>query len=165
MNFTLNIGDIKGAANFTKSYSIVAHIPIDYFEDPTYRLNTNGLILKPISIQNNTDFTDGSDTTNLEAHNNQTKYVAFSGAPSYLKRLEGDLSANENGIESMVNIDEFILQGLDVDDKSIVDYVYFGASNPTKYHVQGLDSWFKIDNETADNTSHLELYEVEGIIG
>ncbi|MBW2992658.1 hypothetical protein KY345_05570 [Candidatus Woesearchaeota archaeon] len=164
LNFTLYIGDVKGTANFTKSYSVEADVPIEYFEDPTYRLNTNGLVIKAIQIQNNTDFVNGSDTTNLEIHNNETMYIAFSDAPGYMKRLEGDLSADENGIESLVNIDEFIVNGVNVSDKSIVDYIYFGGSNPAKYHVQGLDSWFKIDNESNGNMTHLELYEVENII-
>lgn len=167
LNFTLHIGDVKGTANFTKSYNIEADVPIEFFEDPTYRLNTNGLIIKPVLIQNDTDFVDGSDTTHLVEHDEETRYVAFSGAPSYLKRLEGDLTADENGIESLVNLDEFIVNG--VIDKvskkySIVDYLYFTENNADNYRISGLQNWFRIDNESSGNISHLELYDVEEII-
>ena len=164
LNFTLLIGDVKGTANFTKKYSIEAKVPIEFFEDPTYRLNTNGLVIKPILIQNNTNFVSGTNTTNLQRHNNETRYIAFKAAPSYLKRLEGDLTADANGIESLVNIDEFVINEFNVSDKSIVDYVYFGNENPNTYHVNGLQNWFKIDNQTDGNISHLQLYQVGGLI-
>jgi len=166
LSFTLIIGDIKGTANFTKKYDIEADVPIEFFEDPTYRLNTNGLVIKPVIISNFSYFVgSGCDTTNLEMYNDETMYVAFEDAPSYLKRLEGDLSSDENGIESLVNINEFVMQGMGVYDKSIVDYIYFGGSDPTKYHVQGLDSWFKIDNRTGGTSTHHKLYEIEECIG
>ena len=167
LNFTLIVGDIKGTANFTKGYNVEADVPIEYFEDPTYRLNTNGIIIKPVLIQDNLDFTDGSDTTNLELHNSETRYVAFAGAPSYLKRLEGDLSADENGIESMINMDEFTINGIGTGNgnkKSVVDYIYFSEDDPKAYKIQGLDNWFRIDNESGGNTTHLQLYEVEDLI-
>ena len=167
LNFTLLIGDVKGTANFTKKYSIEAKVPIEFFEDPTYRLNTNGLVIKPILIQNNTNFVNGTDTTQLVRHDNETRYVAFKAAPSYLKRLEGDLSADANGIESLVNLDEFVIKGaLDkiTKKKSIVDYIYFSSEDPQSYRVNGLQNWFKIDNTTDGNMTHLQLYQVEGII-
>jgi hypothetical protein len=167
LNFTLKIGDVKKTANFTKNYDIKARIPIEFFEDPTYRIKTNGIIIKPVIIQNNTNFVVGSDTTNLEMHVDETKYVAFQGAPSYLKRLEGDLTADTNGIESLVNVDELIVNGVTDGKgkkKSIVDYVYFGSEDPTVYHVTVLPSWFRIDNQTGGNISHLQLYQVEGLI-
>jgi len=166
LNFTLLIGDVKGTANFTKKYSIEAKVPIEFFEDPTYRLNTNGLVIKPVLIQNNTNFVNGTDTTQLVRHDNETRYVAFKGAPSYLKRLEGDLTADTNGIESLVNLEEFVIKGaLDkiTKKKSIVDYVYFSSNDPTSYRINGLQNWFKIDNQTDGNISHLQLYNVTGL--
>jgi hypothetical protein len=167
LNFTLLIGDVKGTANFTKKYSIEAKVLIEFFEDPTYRLNTNGLVIKPVLIQNNTNFVNGNDTTQLVRHDNETRYVAFKGAPSYLKRLEGDLTADENGIESLVNLDEFVIKGaLDkiTKKKSIVDYIYFSSEDPQSYRVSGLQNWFKIDNRTGGNISHLQLYNVTGLV-
>lgn len=167
LNFTLLTGDIKGTANFTRDYSVEALISIGFFEDPIYRIETNGLVIKPVLIQDNLDFVQGSDTTNLEEHNDETRYVAFGDAPSYLKRLEGDLSADENGIESLVNVDEFIVNGVTDGKgpkKTIVDYIYFSADNPARYRVNGLENWFRIDNETEGNRTHLELYEVEDLI-
>jgi hypothetical protein len=167
LNFTLYIGDTKGTANFTKNYSIESEVNIEFFEDPIYRIETNGIIIKPIVIENNTDFVQGSDTTNLWEHTEETRYVAFGEAPSYLKRLEGDLTADENGIESLVNVEELIINGVSIagkEGKSIVDYIYFSGEDPTSYHVSGLDSWFRIDNESYGGTSHLLLYEVNSII-
>jgi hypothetical protein len=168
LNFTLTIGDIRGTANFTKNYSIESRVNIEFFEDPVYRIETNGIIIKPIIIENNTDFVSGSDTTNLEEHVEETRYVAFGGAPSYIKKLEGDFTADENGIESLVNVEELIINGVNIagkEGKSIVDYIYFSGENPASYHVYGLDSWFKLDNESWSGTSHLELYGVNSLIG
>lgn len=166
LNFTLTAGDVKGTANFTKNQSVESRVPIGFFEDPIYRIETNGIIIKPIIIQNNTNFVNGSDTTNLKKHVNETKYVAFGGAPSYLKRLEGKLTGDENGIESLVNIDELVINGVveEGNTKSIVDYIYFSSQDPQAYTVENMPNWFRLDNETDGNTSHLHLYQVEGII-
>lgn len=163
LNLTLIVGDIKGTANFTKGYEITSDVPIEFFEDPIYRMNTNGLVFKAITIQNNTNFVNGNDTTNLQTHVNETRYIAFNQAPSYLKRLEGDYSSDENGIESLVNKDELNLYIPINETISSVDYIYWG--NGLKGgKIQGMPDTFRMDNKTNGSIGHLELYQVEGIV-
>ena len=69
------------------------------------------------------------------------------------------MSANVNGIESLVNLQKLSSQGLQVQDKSVIDHIYFSSSNPSKQHILGMPSWFKLDD------SHLAAYQASGIIG
>jgi hypothetical protein len=167
LNFTLMISDVKETANFTKKYAVESKVPIEFFEDPTYRIKTNGIIIKPIIIQTNMNFVNGTNKTNLERHVNETKYVAFKDAPSYLKRLQGNLNADDNGIESLVNVEELIINGVTDGKgkkKSIVDYIYFGSLDPVIYKVNDEPAWFRIDNRTGGNITHIDLYQLAGVI-
>ena len=64
----------------------------------------------------------------------------------FLKRLQGDLTADENGIESFVNSNKLSTQGLPVYDKSKIDHIYFSSLNPNNCYVAGMPSWFRIDD-------------------
>jgi len=157
-DFTMQ--DQSGLARWEKEQEISASIPITGFEDPLYIINTNALVSKKI---NQTIYegiyAQGSDVSNLLSHLNNNYYTENPNAPSFLKRLEGDLSSDVNGIESFVDTTELSRQGISVLDKSIIDYIYFSANNPIKYSVAGMPSWFKIDNQN----NHLEKYNVTGL--
>src|SRR5690606_29816049 len=90
-------GDI---ASWNKESEIIeAYVPIGGFEDPTYFMMAGGL---PITIKK-TPY-EIINLTNIEEHAEGFYYVASSQAPSFLDRLEGNLSAKrEYGIESLVN--------------------------------------------------------------
>jgi len=157
-NSTVVIGDFKGLAswNFDKIYE--KEISIIGFEDPLFTVGTYDEVISLINTTpiSNLDFvTGGGDATNLNTHLLGNYYVNNSEAPSYLMRFEGNLSGSPFGIESMIDITE-----LDVPnpDKSVIDYIYFGTTNPTLYcNVSGMPSWFKIDE------GHDELYEVDDL--
>lgn len=130
-----------------------AYIPIENFEDPLYIISTNGTVVNKINKTIYQPFAQGTDVSNLTLHNANSLYTSSSLAPSFLGRLEGKLTANESGIESLVNLNEFAAPK----DKCVVDYIYFSDNNPTAYSIQGMPAWFKLDDE------HLDVYGVRDL--
>jgi hypothetical protein len=163
---TIHLKDKKDVSDWNKEKLITTDISIEGLEDPIYLVETNGVIENYIIKSNYSSFTNGIDITNLLDHTDNGYYVAFDKAPSYLMRLQGNFSDSSAGIESLVDIDNLISNGIITYGKSIVDYVYFGPNNPDKDHVSGAPSWFKLDNYTNSNNTlnHHELYEVTDLI-
>lgn len=155
---------MRDAANsdegsWNKTEVTVTYIPVTRFEDPLYLVNTNGLMTNKISKTPFTTFVSGTNVTNLATHALGSYYTASTQAPSFLDRLQGISTASQNGIESLVNLNDLALKGISIKDKSVVDYIYFSNQNPTAYHIQGMLGWFKLDQP------HLALYQAENITG
>ena len=150
------IEDISGLASWNKTSVFNAYIPIKNFEDPLYLINTNGKIAHKISMTPYTSstFVVGGDVSNLADHLDNFYYINSSDAPNFLNRLEGNLSADANGIESLVNIQKLFDAGVGISDRVIVDHIYFSNDNPSGHTVSGMPSWFKLDN------GHLGIYGV-----
>lgn len=155
----LSIEDKSGLASWNQSAVLKGYVPIETFDDPIYIIKTQGRISQKMIATPYTNFTSGSNITNLTNHLNGRFYKASIEAPSFLKRLEGSFSADAQGIESLVYLPDLTAQGISTLDKSIVDHVYFSSSNPASSHILGMPSWFKID---AD---HLDDYNVTGLVG
>ncbi|MBW2996249.1 hypothetical protein KY332_03040 [Candidatus Woesearchaeota archaeon] len=167
VNLTIVISDEEGVSRWNRRKSIKSYIELEDFEDPFYPLGTNGVVENRIRRTIHDDFVIGSNIDNLLNHTYEGYYIEFTGAPSYLMRLEGDFGSSEYGIESLVDIDELVTKGVGVEDKTIVDYIYFNDSNdPSKSHVSGAPSWFDLDNSSnMDNSlGHFDLYEVTGLV-
>ncbi|MBR9692204.1 hypothetical protein GOV06_05465 [Candidatus Woesearchaeota archaeon] len=158
--------DRESIVKWNKNKLITSYLELEGFEDPLYMLGTNGVVENKIRRGNFSYFVNGADISNLLNHTYEGYYTAFSGAPSYLMRLEGNFGESEYGIESLVDVAELVGKGVSPKDKSIVDYIYFGTENPVKYHVSGAPSWFKLDNSSNINNSlgHYDLYEVSGLV-
>ncbi len=167
LSFTLGIGDLKSTAFWTKDMEIETKVSILNFEDPIYRIETNGLVLNAIRKKNVSFFVNQSNNNvdKLKTHNNGSYYIAWSDAPSFLKRMEGRMDeSDENGIESLVDVQKLVDQGFSAKNKSVVDYTYFdNSSDPIHYKIQGMQSWFGLDNLSNGSMTHLEVYEVENI--
>jgi len=132
-------------------------IPVEGFEDPFYTINSNARVSRKIySTIYEGNYVSGGDYSNLIEHVNKGYYSANTDAPSFLKKLEGDFSADENGIESFVILPEFSAQGLSVKDKTCIDYIYFSSNTPVSYSYSSVANWFKIDNED----DHLNKYQL-----
>lgn len=144
-------------ASWNKTQVTVAYVPVTHFEDPLYLINTNGLITNKITKTPFTTFVSGSNVANLTTHVENSYYTASTLAPSFLNRLQGINTASPVGIESLVNLEEVSLKGVTILDKSIVDYIYFSSQNPTASPIQGMPSWFKIDQP------HLAVYGVQNL--
>ena len=147
-------------ARWEKVQIISTLIPVTFFEDPVFTINSLARVSRKVNktiYEGN--YVVGSDVSNLEDHVAKGYYSENTDAPSFLKRFEGDLSPDPNGIESFVNIPEFSAQGITTYSKTIVDYIYFSASNPTHYGVTGMPSWFRIDSDG----DHFAKYNVTGL--
>ena len=158
VSFYLLMEDRADLAKWEKVQEISALIPVSGFEDPIYTVNTNAKVSRKInSTIYNGIYTEGG-INNLLNHVNNGYYSANTDAPSFLKKLEGDFSPDENGIESFVDLFELSSQGVAVKDKSVVDHVYFSPDNPFSYNINGMPSWFKVDS------GHLEAYNLTGYV-
>ena len=150
-SFDLTMQDNTKLASWSKRENIKSLIKIENFEDPLYVINTNGKVTNKINRTVYESFS-GGNTSNLSAHVENFYYKASTTAPSFLDRLEGKNTANENGIESLVYLPKLSQQGIAVEQKSVVDYIYFSIQNPSSQQVAGMPGWFRLDSE------HLSIY-------
>lgn len=150
----LNAKDQGNLVSWNKTQTYTSKIPIKDFEDPIYLLNTGGVVTNKIE---QTPFSDLSSVQNLNNHTNSRYYKASTLAPSYLNRLQGSNAASEFGIESLVYIPQLSNQGIAIQDKSVVDYIYFSSSNPTRCRITGTANWFKLD------LTHITDYNLTGL--
>ena len=158
VNVTLSVEDIKKTASWQRPLYITTNISIQGLEDPLYVINSYGRVTNTIIKTNITDFIGpNNETTNLKTHVNNSYYIESNTAPSFLMRLEGNLSDSPYGIESLVNLEEFQAQEVPLRDRSVVDYIYFGDQTTTNYNIKYMQSWFKLDEE------HLETYECDDL--
>jgi hypothetical protein len=143
LNSSLFIEDKNNIATWNISKNFTSLIPLSYFDDPAYLLNSGGIITHKIIQTPYTSFTNND----LLDHTLNSYYINSSESPSFLDRLKGNLEIqNINGIESLVNVQELSNQGLPTPEKSIVDSIYFSTQNPSFCQIPGLPNWFKLDN-------------------
>jgi len=153
----INVTDRKGTASWQQEQEVSALVSIIDLEDPLYVVKTGGKITNIIRHTNYTPFVQGSDVTNLLLHTNDSLYIASNYSPSYVMRLEGNLSASPDGIESLVNVVKLQINNVQTYDRSVADAVYFGTETTTNYRINNTPSWFKLDE------SRLDLYGVAGL--
>jgi nitrogen fixation protein len=156
LDYHLTMNDKGNLAHWDKNASTSAYIPITSFDDPLYTIKTNRLITKQITRTLFSNFISGADVSNLSSHLTNSYYKESTNAPSFLNRLQGDYTSSLYGIESLVNLQTLISQGITVYDKTVIDYIYFSINNPTPTCTHtGMPSWFKIDsaNTAAYNFS------------
>ena len=157
INVILNVEDIKKTASWQRPLYITTNISIQELEDPLYVINSYGRVTNTIIKTTITDFIVNNDTTNLKIHVNNSYYIESDTAPSFLMRLEGNLSDSVYGIESLVNLEKFQAQEVPIRSRSVVDYIYFGDQSTENYNIKDMPSWFKLDWE------HLGTYECEDL--
>lgn len=157
-NVKMEIMDMKESCLWNITREIKANVSITDLEDPLYIVYSYGRVTNTIRGTPFSDFVQGSNTDNLNSHLNESYYIATNSSPSYIMRLEGNLSPSINGIESLVNLKEFMNAGLITKERSAVDFIYFSNATTTNYRVNSTPSWFRLDEE------HLEIYEAESII-
>ncbi len=157
VNITLEISDKRNTSYWVRDRFLITKISIIDFEDPLYIVHSGGRVTNTIRISNITKFVVNGDVENLLVHTNESFYIVHNDSPSFLMRLEGEIGNSSAGIESLVNLDEFIGQGLPVKDRSIVDSIYFGTQSTVNYRINKTPEWFKIDQD------HLDIYQVTNI--
>ncbi|MEK6908905.1 MAG: hypothetical protein AABX23_02535 [Nanoarchaeota archaeon] len=156
-NVNLDAQDQGRLVTWNKTQSYISKIPIKDFEDPLYLLSTGGTVTNRIEKTPFANFSNGSSLTNLNSHITNRYYKSNSQAPSYLNRLQGSNAASEFGIESLIHIPQLSNQGINIQDKTVVDYIYFSISTPISCRITGMPSWFKIDQ------AHLTDYQLNGL--
>ncbi len=157
-NVTINVTDSLDSASWRINRSVRSSISIIGLEDPVFSLNTQGRVVRLInSSPFEGNYVSGSNASGLLAHIDG-KYYANSTGPSFLMRLEGNYSNSSFGIESFVNVPELMHAGISEQEKSMVDYVYFGnLSTGSIYSVNGTYNWFILDD------AHLEKYQATSL--
>ena len=157
LNLTLFISDKINTSYWIRNVYLTSNIDIQGFEDPLYVVNSKGRVTNTITPSNITDFVIGKDVSNLITHLNKSRYIVHSDAPDFLMRLSGNLGNSSNGIESLVNLDKFIVQDLEIKDRSSIDYIYFGTQNTVNHKINNTPDWFEIDD------GHLDTYQVRPV--
>ncbi|MBS3083446.1 hypothetical protein J4423_01435 [Candidatus Pacearchaeota archaeon] len=143
LSINFYVTDSSNLSSWNSPLTVTSTVPLRYFDDPVYTLNTRGIIAIKI---NQTTYSSFNSAALLD-HTTKQHYKASPEAPSFINRLEGNLTINSsNGIESLVNIQNLQSKGLETQQKSIVDHIYFSSSNPSFCHISGLPSWFNIDS-------------------
>jgi len=155
VNITLN--DINNLASWSINKTVETQISIIGFEDPFYIISSFGRltnIIKPSPYIEN--FTYNDETDNFMEHIYEGYYIQNSNAPSFLQRMENNLSASENGIESILDLEELFQRSLPVlKDTSIIDYQYWNGGGSFLYRINDTPSWVIISQ------SHLVNYGLE----
>lgn len=149
----VNARDQGNLVSWDKIQTYTGKVPIKDFEDPLYLLSTGGVVTNKIEQTPYESFSIQA----LSNHTTSKYYKASPQAPSYLNRLQGSSAASEFGIESLVYIPQLSNQQIPIQEKSVVDYIYFSASNPVSCRITGMPSWFRID------IPHLVDYNLTGL--
>lgn len=137
-----NLSDYKGTRTYVRQASANRTIPVRGLEDPMYYVRSLGRISSTIRWTNTTDI-----PTLINASENNSKYVLSDKSPSWLMRLEGNMSSSPDGIESIVNGQRFLLQGIgDYDGRSSVDTLYFSNLSHTPNCMSDTPNWFRLDS-------------------
>ena len=154
-NISFNVSDSNNIASWQFNKQISLLFNVIGFEDPIYFIKSYGKVARQIIPTNFTSWGIG----NLKSHLISRTYRAYSGAPSFLMRLEGNLSSSPYGIETIVDTDEFVTYGIPIIERSSVDYIYWGSQPTTDYNIHNItdSGWseFKLDQE------HVTSYDVE----
>ena len=152
LSTTIVMTDENNLVSWNRPLTITARVPVQGLEDPLYIVNTNGLVTVKVKQTPHTIFVENTNITSLLNHTLSSYYRSHTDAPSFLNRLQGNLSASQYGIESLVNLQKLSSQGVPTQQKTVVDYIYFSTQNPAHNGVSGMPSWFRLD------AAHLAYY-------
>lgn len=159
--FQANLTDNRDLASWNFTFLSSAQMSILGLDDPLWVKETGNQLARVINVSPyRGEFVVSGDTGNLTDHMTGGHYIAFSAAPNYLMRLEGNLSPHLFGIESL--IDKNVLGGVMLVDnsKTNVDHLYFSLDYPTVYGFVGMPPTFALDNETNGSIGRIALYNL-----
>jgi len=166
IDFTLEVSlnDSRDRTRFQYEKTLSSSFLINDLRDPVYSVETNNKAPNTIRTITYDEFVDDTgdknDTTVLSEFLNESYYVASENAPNFLMRFSGNFSSDENGIQSLVNLDELDSQGIIINVAySVVDYEYFTNTGADWCNIQNMPNYFKVSEENSDFyeiTSELE---------
>jgi len=152
-----NLGQLKW--NYTLIKNTMLDISNEGLPDPVYYIESVGTMENLIKKTNYSTFwynLSGSINVDyLTNHVTNQFYHNNSNAPSFIMRYKGDLSSNEYGIESFVNI----VSGSAVCTNSVTgdcsvcttDYQFFSEGCSSPKQIENMEPRFKIDNSDTEN--------------
>lgn len=164
--FRCQLDDDRGLASWDFPMNITSRLQIERFSDPLWIVETGNQLARTVNMTPyEENFTEGAGTGNIRDHIEKGYYLAFSAAPSFKKRLEGDLSPDPNGIESLVDKQELEIY-MPVDEtKTAVDHIYFGDQDPDAYTFTNMPSKFALDNLTnSTGMNRIALYNLSHLV-
>lgn len=143
MVFSYAVKDVRNEFNWTiKNAKISSLLSVENYRDPLYLLNPElgniGLKIKKSPYQ------DFKSIELFEDHVSNEYFYPNSNAPSFLKRLQNDLTSDSNGIESLLDPIYYV----NGDGFSNADYQYL--NNVPGFCVEDMNSNFKLDEPHID---------------
>lgn len=151
--------DSTNVARWNRTVTAKTFIDIQNFNDPLYTVATQAHVTNRINRTAFQPFVTSADVSNLSKHALDSYYTNSTEAPSFIDRLQGLSSSSPQGIESLVNLQKLTLQGISVQNKSVVDHLYFSSQNPSSSTIQGMPSWFRLDE------THSNIYGTQALDG
>jgi hypothetical protein len=131
----VKINDSSNIAYWAYNKTFFTQVPIANLRDPLYSVYTYNRLSNTIRQSNFTALVSpDNNTDNLTLHIEKGYYLASNLSPNFIMRFENNLTPNENGIESIVNINAISDQDITVyPDRIKVDYIYFNNLNSSNY--------------------------------
>ena len=88
------------------------------------------------------------------------RYYYVGNGPDFLKRLEGNYTASQNGLMTFINIPELEEEAFTIQDYSRVAFLYFSDQGACS-KVRNAPDWFGIDDTYAEefNLTGLLTYD------
>lgn len=154
VSFNISLVDDMDTASWILQSSVTKEVDLEGFDDPLFAKMSEGKVFRAVSKTNITIWNNSA----LRQHFLNQTYINNSDAPTYLMRLEGDLSSDPLGIETLVDKKEIQNAGLTVLNRSNVDYIYWGSQLHNRSKIRNItDSGhpsFVLDD------AHVDLYNV-----
>ncbi len=148
---TINISSRSDNIEIVYNKTVNVSVSIIGLRDPLYSVNTNGRLHNAIYIFNKSPIINNSNNTqDFLNFSQEMYYISNPDAPSFLQRFEGNLSPSAFGIESIVNLEEFAAQGIEIkQNSSVIDHIYFSNQTNTAdwCNFEDMPSWIKVDIE------------------
>ncbi|MCA9478135.1 MAG: hypothetical protein KC535_03245 [Nanoarchaeota archaeon] len=157
----VNVSDYRETASWSYEDDFTTNLPIYNLRDPLYSFFTSNKVPNTIRPYLSFPLVNGSDASSLQALIDGSYYIASNQSPSFLQRFENSTLPNQNGIESIVDINVISDQDLAVyPDRVKVDFIYFNDLPSDKICTVeniSVNSYFVIPSNRTD------LYEIGGL--
>lgn len=156
--FVCSLRDKNDLASWKFNFTRNTSISIEDLSDPFFIIYTgnqlNRNVLKSPYLHNYTSRSQVVETME------EGYYISFKDAPDYLMRLEGEFGSSPNGIETLVDKEE-LAKIVSIDETlSNVDYLFFSDDSVTTYTFSGMVDYFKLDNLSDGEQTHIDAYNL-----
>jgi hypothetical protein len=161
MLINITAADNKNTAAWNINREYMTRVPIDSLRDPLYSKNSFNRVPNTVRKLNSDTLINGTNTTNLIIHIEESYYLESSNAPNFIMRFEGNTNPDVNGIESIVDIRALSDQEIPIyEDRVKIDYIYFNDLSTDKIcDVENIPS----DDYFVIPSNRIGLYQIGGL--